>query len=57
MDIKPEEITSVLKSKIENFEHDAQIEEIGPCASGGRWYCPRLWTEKYHVHGIGCISQ
>jgi len=29
MDIKPEEITSVLKSKIENFEHDAQIEEIG----------------------------
>jgi len=29
MEIKPEEITSVLKSKIENFEHEFQMEEVG----------------------------
>ena len=29
MEIKPEEITSVLKSKIENFEHEAQVEQVG----------------------------
>ncbi len=29
MEIKPEEITFVLKSKIENFEHEAKVEEIG----------------------------
>jgi F-type H+/Na+-transporting ATPase subunit alpha len=29
MEIKPEEITSVLKSKIENFEHEAHVEEVG----------------------------
>ena len=29
MEIRPEEITSVLKSKIENFEQETQVEEVG----------------------------
>ena len=29
MEIKPEEITSVLVSKIENFEQESQVEEVG----------------------------
>lgn len=29
MEIKPEEITSVLKSKIENFKQESKVEEVG----------------------------
>jgi len=29
MEIRPEEITSVLKNKIENFEQETQVEEVG----------------------------
>ena len=29
MEIRPEEITSVLKDKIENFGHEAHLEEAG----------------------------
>ena len=35
MEIRPEEITSVLKDKIKNFGHEAHIEESGQVLNVG----------------------
>ena len=43
MDIKPAEISSILRKQIADFGSEAEVAEVGQVLSVGGWNCTRLW--------------
>jgi F-type H+-transporting ATPase subunit alpha len=41
-EIKPAEISAILRKQVEGFESGATLEEVGTITSSWRWYCSCL---------------
>ena len=50
-DVKPAEISAILRQQLSGFSSDAKLEEVGTVLQVGR-YCPRLWNGKCTIGRI-----
>ena len=54
-EIKPAEISAILKQQLADFQSGATLEEVGTVLQVGRRYCSRLWIVKCSIWRIGTI--
>ena len=43
MNIKPEEITSIIKKQIKKYENKIETADSGTIIQSWRWYCKSIW--------------
>ena len=53
MNLRPEEISSVIKEQIKQYKSELEVSDVGTVIQVAGWYCPCSWSGKGHA-GRAC---